>query len=434
MSTFKSIVKNIAKTDNNIFLPENKNDNVDGLIKIFFINLLKNEINIKNKFIFFKGSLDSFILKEKNIKMQFIDYFCKIQKTYNVLNRFIYNYKYKKSKIIVNTDMYLNELNNSNSNVMTLIDNNLKYLFIVNDLIKIIDTALTNSYMFFSEPLCIKNPYNNLPFSKSILYNIYFFIRYKTQFYSELFFKFFRCDFNMYLFKNKYEYLLRDYSIKNFVYKSSNNVLIDEINEMIILYNNYCRYSTHNKNKLIKIDKDFPKDKLIQIMRPYLLLYCISQYSLVQNIKRTNYYLLISKLNKFYNFNPQFGRKKYIITFRYNKDFKKVISKIIDFDDEHIKFKNIETENGRFLLDHLSYHNDFDETTEIQNDISYYEVSNNVNNSHESEDEDGEDYYDEENNENNENNDDDTTDDTEDNDRINNTTLDYEDDDIDSVN
>ena len=368
MSTYNSIVKNIAKTDNNIFL--SYNDNVDGIIKIFFINLLKNEINIKNKFIFFKETLDCFILKGGDIKRQFIDYFCKIQKTYNVLNRFIYNYKYKKSKVVVNTDMYLNELNTNNSNVISLFDNNLKYLFIASDLIKIIDTALTNSYMFFSEPLSVKNPYNNLPFNKSVLYNIYFFIRYKTQFYSELFFKFFSCDFNMYLFKNKNEYLLRDYSIKNFVYKSSNNILIDEINEMIILYNNYRRHLTDNKNKLIKIDKEFPKEKLIQIMRPYLLLYCISQYSLVQTIKRYNYYLLINKLNKFYSFNPNFGRKKYKISFKYNKNFKKVISKIIDFDDKHIKFNDNETQNIRFLIDHLSYHNEYDNTN-----VTLYEES-----------------------------------------------------------
>ena len=451
MSTYNSIVKNIAKTDNNIFL--SYNDNVDGIIKIFFINLLKNEINIKNKFIFFKETLDCFMLKGDDTKRQFIDYFCKIQKTYNVLNRFIYNYKYKKSKVVVNTDMYLNELNTNNSNVISLFDNNLKYLFIASDLIKIIDTALTNSFMFFSEPLSVKNPYNNLPFNKSVLYNIYFFIRYKTQFYSELFFKFFSCDFNMYLFKNKNEYLLRDYSIKNFVYKSSNNILIDEINEMIILYNNYRRHLTDNKNKLIKIDKEFPKEKLIQIMRPYLLLYCISQYSLVETIKRYNYYLLINKLNKFYSFNPNFGRKKYKISFKYNKNFKKVISKIIDFDDKHIKFNDIETQNTRFLIDHLSYHNEYDNTnvtlyeeSEDESDNSNNDTDNNnsnndTDNNNSNNDTDNNNNHTDNNNSNNDtdnndnDNDDTSDDDTNDNtnDNIYNTVYYEDEDDIDSV-
>ena len=125
---------------------------------------------------------------------------------------FIHNYKYKKSNIVVNTDIGLNELIPNSKNVICIFHKNARYLFHINDLINIINTSLTNSYMFFSEPLPIKNPYNNLPFGKSTLYNIYFFIKYKTNYHCDLLLKFFDCDFNLSLFKIKNEYLLREWS------------------------------------------------------------------------------------------------------------------------------------------------------------------------------------------------------------------------------
>jgi hypothetical protein len=287
-------------------------------------------------------------------QIDFIDYFCKIQKIYNVLNRFVYNFKYKRAKIVVNTDMYLNQLDINNENVFCLFHNNSKYLFVVNDLIKIIDTALTNSHMFFAEPLCIKNPYSNLPFNKSMLYNIYMFIRYKTHMYSELFFRFFYCNFNISLFKNKNEYLLREYTIKNYVYNSPHNILVDEIKEMILIFNNYCNVS--GINNFIKIDEDFPNVLLIKIMRPYLLLHCESEYSFITSIKNDSRYLLRKKLIKFNNYNRQFGRKRYKIEFAYTSDLKKKIKKkIIEFNSNHINFNNIKNENDNFLTDHLNY-------------------------------------------------------------------------------
>ena len=72
------------------------------------------------------------------------------------------------------TDMCLNELKENDKNVLCILDNGSKYLYHIKDLINIIHTSLTNSSSFFCQPKSIKNAYNNLPFKKSILYNIYF--------------------------------------------------------------------------------------------------------------------------------------------------------------------------------------------------------------------------------------------------------------------
>ena len=61
----------------------------------------------------------------------------------------------------------------------------------------IINNALSNSPDFFSVPLVIKNPYNNVPFNKSTLYNIYFNIMSKTYIVSELIHKFFLTNFDI---------------------------------------------------------------------------------------------------------------------------------------------------------------------------------------------------------------------------------------------
>ena len=54
--------------------------------------------------------------------------FYKIQRLYNILNRFVYNYKFKRAKIVVNSDMCLNELKEGDKNVISIIQNNSKYL------------------------------------------------------------------------------------------------------------------------------------------------------------------------------------------------------------------------------------------------------------------------------------------------------------------
>jgi len=365
MTTYSLIVKNIIKTDKNFFDLNYKDDGVNCIFKIYFNLHINNIINTKSKFKFFMDTLNNIFIKGVR-EEEFINFFCKIQKTYNCLNRLVYNYKYKKASIVVNTDMGLNEITLNSKNIICIFHSGSKYLFHINDLIKIINVSLTNSYMFFSEPVAVKNPYNNLPFKKSDLYNIYFFIKYQTNYYPELLFKFYEVDFNLTIFKNKNEYLLREKAIHNFVFNSTSQILIKHIKIMI---------SNHNKkNKLyeIIINEDFPKDKLIKIFQPYLLLYFISQYTFLEYKKFEARNILNYSLKRFQKFNPQFGRKKYKILMGYRKNFKKYIKKkLIEFDDRHIKFNDVEYQNESFLDDHLKYEENNNEYIGLHGGISY---------------------------------------------------------------
>jgi hypothetical protein len=232
--------------------------------------------------------------------------------------------------------------------------------------------------MFFSEPIPIKNPYNNLPFNKSTLYNIYFYIRFNTNYYPELFFKFFDVDFNLTIFKNKNEYLLREKAISNFVYKSTSQILVNEIKRMITKYN-----YVNKKNKII-IDEDFPKDKLIRIFQPYLLLHVTSQYAFLEHKKTEANYFLKRSLKRFQSFNPQFGRKKYKLLMGYKRNFKRFIKeKLIEFDDRHIKFNDVEYQNEIFLEDHLKYEENSYEFVRVRAFFSFNFIANYDNNNNE---------------------------------------------------
>jgi len=349
MATFKLIVDNMLKIYNNVFLLNYKEDGIDGILKIVFPMLFQKEQTIRNKFLFFKEAQENFLIKDK--EKEFIEYFCKIQKIYHILNRFIFKYKYKKAQTVVNTDMCMNELNETDKNVISIFHKQSKYLFHINDLIQIINTALTNSSSFFADPKCIKNPYDNLPFNKSTLYNIYFYIKFNTDYKPDFFCKFFDVDFNLSIFRQKNVYLLREYSIHNYVFKSSSNILIENIIKIITYFNRYCKQNGF-KNKIV-IDDDFPNDKLIKIMQPYLLLHVISQFAYLEHEQKTAKYYLNKSLLKFNKFNPKFGRKRYKIITKFVNFKRKSVGKIIEFDDKHIQFNNIEKQNNDFLSDHL---------------------------------------------------------------------------------
>jgi hypothetical protein len=347
MTTFKLIVKKIINTNNNIFFNSyDKSDNKNSMIKLLFASFIIKEMINENKFNFYFETVHNTFFK--NIIEEFIDYFCKIQKVYNGFNKLAKIFKYKKANIVVNYDIGLNEIKENGKNIISILQCNSKYLFSINDLINIINTSLTNNYHFFSEPLCIKNPYNNLPFTKSCLYNIYLFILYKTYFHPDLFFKFFWCDFNLSSFVKKYEVLLREIFINNYVYKSHSNLLFNEITKMIKYFNKYCKKSKLNNN--IYIDKDFPKNILIKIMQPYLQVYFTSIYSMIPNIRFETNIFFKKIMIKFNNFNTQFGRKKYKILFKNTSKFKiKVAGKIIEFDDRHPPFNNTSNVTDFFL-------------------------------------------------------------------------------------
>lgn len=374
MSTFNLIIKKVINLDNNIFSYNyDETDKIGGIHKIFFYILNNLQLNkCSSKFILLNETINNCYFSEKeHEKNEFIILFNKVQKVYHTLNRFVYLYKVKKSKLIVDTDMQLNKITLGEPNIICIYHVNAKYLFKIDDLLKMMYMSLTNCFSFFAEPISIKNPYNNISFGKSILYYIYSYvishtrIQYIKPEYLDIFFKFKQCNFNMTEFTDRYEYVLREYSIKNYMNNLPKNIIIDQIFHMINTYNS----NIIRKNKKILIDPEFPDNELISIMKPYLYLKLESNYSLIgQNRNKAKNKLNI-KLKEFQNFNPVFGRK--IIKFKdiiHNGKIKRIKSHI-GFNTKHQKFNCYTIE--KFMNNHLVYK--YDENQNNDNDDDDYD-------------------------------------------------------------
>jgi hypothetical protein len=240
-------------------------------------------------------------------------------------------YKTRKYPFIVTNDLTLNPLNPEHKNTFLLIENKSKYLFSLNDLISIIETAIGNAPNFFSDPIDPANPYNNQKFTLSTLYNIYFKMKESGRLISTIFHFFFLENFDKDLFCEHYEPFLRENAIKKYTYNSPYTTLYNSI--IIMLDSNiYTRkYYIH---------KEFPKELLVSIFRPFLYYFFIVYYDIKGTSKIYNYkHLLHIKLKKFYEYNPAFGRQYIVTTIRSNHSIKKEYR----FNTKHISFYNIKT-------------------------------------------------------------------------------------------
>ena len=258
------------------------------------------------------------------------------QRHYFALCRLAFIFKFKRAPLIIATDLYLSKIEDVHRNVITIFQNKQRYLFTITDLNKIVDTALCNSPYFISEPLPSKNPYNNMPFSKSDLYNIYFQIRERLIKTPTLLYQFFLSNFNLSKFQQNNRCLIREKYIDQFIENEDNDTLVGYI------------HSTLSYNSNINIDNNFPDDILVRVFKPYLRLYLMMSYSLDTSVRRVAKCSLINKLKQFYLYNPKFGRKIVSIT----KDNKK---RVISYNDKHIQFELLtKKRDDNFLKSHLS--------------------------------------------------------------------------------
>lgn len=318
--------------------------------------------SIKSKFSYFKKTIDNIFLN-KNTVEKFITIFCNIQRAYWILNRAAFRYKWKKAKIQIKYDLVLNPISESQYNVIVILQNNYKYLFTISDLKRIIDGALSNSHCMFANPTAPKNPYNNMPFDKGILYTIYSFMKRGDFVLPILFHNYFLCNFNLSVFRKKNEVIIRNKEIDNYIKNESVNKLYST-GIQILKMNKYT--------DKIKIHKDFPKKDFVRIILPYIRIYYSYIFTLDISMRNSSENELNLKLKQFYFFNPKFGRKH--VETKNSRIVK------VNFNDKHIDFSNKNSID--YNVSHLVLEDDdYDDTTILDNivndrSINDYELEN----------------------------------------------------------
>lgn len=301
-------------------------------------------------------------------KYKLLGTFSKAQRTYKAFARLAHIYRLKKYKTVVTDDLSMNPLDTNHPSTFILCQNKAKYLFNINDIVKIIENAITHAPSFFQEPIEPKNPYNNEKLNLSTFYNIYFKLKTLPRVMSTLLHLFFLDNFDIDKFILNNEPLLRETAIRKYIHNSTDDILYKSIVKML-LGNYYTRKLT--------IHKDFPLKTLTDIFKPFLYYFYIINYDIQGTQKIDNYKrVLYIKLKKFYEYNKAFGRKMYNSTIQ-NKLLKRLNLPIIPqtyFSTKHISFHNINISNDELSDIHILFYamqeqqDDISETDESSDD------------------------------------------------------------------
>jgi len=288
------------------------------------------------------SSLLSDIFLSEQQKHDILDIFCNIQKFINAILRLKYVWRFKKAKFYNTDDLYMNPITCSQKNTIILLQNNTKYIFTIREVMGTLNNSLANCSHFFTEPIVMKNPYTNIPFTKSALYNIYFAIKSSNYIMPILIAKYFASNFDLTVFSDLNEHHINEEYLRTYVENAYEN----------------CRQKVHkmfmDHTLIIRIHKEFPNDLLFKIMKPYLNLYYMSNYSFNENIKIDSFRNLHRQLHDFMIFNRNFGRRKARLV--PVKPFSRCKKVEYYFNDSHLPF-NYTINKNSFMSSHLSKKN-----------------------------------------------------------------------------
>lgn len=251
----------------------------------------------KNKFEIIKN-----IISNENHESKLLSIFCDVQKIYHGFARLAHLFVQKKAVIQNTTDLGLNPISFSSRTTHTFMQGNSRFCLKISEIIQTVNSALSYVNGFFIlENSMPKNPYTNVPLTKSILYNMYFAVKNSDFKMSPLFHAFFMHHFDLTEFNETNQTQLIDYAISKYAYQSHFNILYPEVMVMI---------NCHSMMQKLYIDPMFPKDILVNAMRPFLHLSLRLEYAVICHHEWQQIHTKWNNaLDVFYIYNPKFGRK-----------------------------------------------------------------------------------------------------------------------------
>ena len=342
--------KSDEETDDQIFrffikLSNANVDNITSTLSNFLICSDTLETTLKNKYKVLKCVLQNPFLTQTQ-KNDFLGIFQLIQKQYLLFSRFAHLWKWKRAVVSIDTDLFLGSIDTEKRNCFTLYQGKTKFHFIISDLMRLMEMAIWQNWeaSFRVKSQSPTNPYTKSEFREVDLYNIYYHMKFKMDIIIPLFFHlWFLDDFCFQAFKRNNDRYIRKMCIRQFAKTASNKnqLIYKHIKEMLAEY--YFSFKW-------KIHVDFPKDVLVDVMRPYLYLHYLVTFDIV-SLRQASYseILLHHALGQFFKANKLFGRKeikttRYLKTSDFGLDFCKELSnkdrKDERFHIETIKFSS----------------------------------------------------------------------------------------------
>ena len=222
--------------------------------------------------------------------------YVKSKKYLNILNRLVYNYKIKKAIKYNDEDLFFNKISDYKpKHIVKLYSNNTIYAFKISDLINLWTDCLIKSENLFCKTEKLKNPYTNIEFSKTNLYNIFFAIKNSDYIVPSWILLFFYEDFNIKAFTYKYYSRLKDIAIISFIKDGPLYEKIENIDNMLHEYKNICKHYILKDNMNVY-------DKLIvsKILNEPLKMYLISTLSCNPLLREDNKYSLKKWLRDYF--------------------------------------------------------------------------------------------------------------------------------------
>jgi hypothetical protein len=227
------------------------------------------------KLIRIKKLLENPFVNDEN-KEKFMVNFSRFQKTINGFKKLVRLWRIKRKYLVYpnTTDLKGNELTDYKPHlVIDLIENNTIYSFCIHDLLKMWNMSLRTRMCVIETPVQLKNPYTNLAFSNTNLYNIYYKALFEGLTRPPVVDMCFQCRFSIQTLLHTYGAQLREWAITDYAETED----ISLYNELVGVYTDYG-----NLLPQLRVSRDFSdsiKIKQIRIYMPIIQAYCFMAYS-----------------------------------------------------------------------------------------------------------------------------------------------------------
>ena len=225
----------------------------------------------------------------------------------NKFNSLVKIFKWKKAiNSNIEQDLFLNDINKfKNKYTITILENKTLYKFRISDIVNLWVLALKNTEQLFVKPLDVKNPYTNIEFSKTALYNIYI--------------KLLDAGFiipNVIASHIHYELDIKMFCIRNYPELKENAILLfmreanflDKYEEILNMLHDFRKeVDYYTMANLCSINT---KKEAVKLFSNHLFLYLESKFSCNPLIKDESKSRVKEKLKKLIEDKPYFGLER----------------------------------------------------------------------------------------------------------------------------